>query len=255
METETKIRNFLKEIEELASLASEDLLKSDKFYNTKEKIEDELKELGKKLEEREQLSIEKIVPIWRNVRKPSFFMNPDSIKEILPLRDLLLKLLTKYGEPQSLPTPKNEIIINIGEQYEGKKYLRSIFNQAESSLFIKDNYLKAEILDILSEYIIDKPKLNIRIMVLENKNLTALRVHYSAFIAQYPGSLEVKYLSKEEKDHPRYILVDGCKLFTPDHSLDQWGISTVNIYEHTNQKEIEDVKQSLEKNWEKGVNL
>lgn len=246
---ESEIRDLLKQLDELFLFASKNLLKSNKFYDTKERIEIRLKSLSKDLGEMEQLAIEKIIPRFRNNYKSDIFLPPDIVNEISPLRGLLFELLAKYGKVQTLPTPMNEHVITGGNPYEGKKYLRSILNLATISIYIIDNYLRPEILDILSEYIIDKPQLNIRLMLSKNSGLPAFCVNYCSFIAQYPDSIQAKYLSNEQKDHPRYILIDDIKLFNPDHSLDQWGTKTVNIHEHTDPKVIKKVQQDLEQKW------
>ena len=250
---EYRIREMLEKVEELLSLASEGLLKTDKFYPTKEQMERDLEELGKELEERDRLAIEKVIPKWRMVHKSNMFMEANSVNEISPLRGVLFQLLAKYGSPKSVIPPKNEKVISAGKPYDGKQYLRSILIQAKNSILIRDNYLKPEILDILSEYILDNPALKVSLIVGENNRLETFRVHYKAFDLQYPSKIEAKYVTKAQQDHPRYVLIDSIRLFTPDHSLDQWGISTVNIYEHLNKNEVLTIKQGLDTEWDEAI--
>lgn len=246
---ETKIREMLGRIDEIYSLASEDLLESARFYKTKYGIEDELKNLSPNLDERSQLMIKKAIPQWRSEPKPGFINGSNAVREIDPLRELLLHLLVKCTKGSSVPLPKTETLIPPGKEYEGKQYLRSILNQAKSSIFIRDNYLKAEILDILSEYILDKPELKTKLLVGENNRLVAFRTHYTSFNSQYPARVEARYLAKTLQDHPRYIFVDETILFNPDHSLDQWGISTVNVHRIEGVEQIDKIRTTLELEW------
>ncbi|MFA6446124.1 MAG: hypothetical protein WCW14_02635 [Candidatus Paceibacterota bacterium] len=98
MEIETRIRTFLGQIDEILTIASMGLLKADKLHDTKKDIEIKLSELGKELEEVDQLAIEKITPKWRNQPKSGIFINSDEVNLIFPLRDVLFQLLAKYGE-------------------------------------------------------------------------------------------------------------------------------------------------------------
>lgn len=245
---ELELRRLLDDIEELLSLASEDLLKATRYGSEKERIERELYELAKNMDGRDQLRVEKVIPQWRPVYKSGVFLKPNDVNGISPLRGVLFQLLAKYHQPQSAPNTKDEIIITAGKPYDGVKYLRSILSRAKSSIFIKDNYLKPNVLDILSEFLIENPELKVRILVAHNKRTPAFRESYIAFKNQHASEMEGRILG-EDKDHPRYILIDGNELFTPDHSLDRWGIETVNVHQHKNAKDVEQTKTSLEEAW------
>jgi hypothetical protein len=251
---ENKLRDMLGRIEELLSLANEGLLKAKRYGDDKEQIESELVELGKELDERDQLRIEKVIPKWRSPYKFDIFLPPNEVNQISPLRGVLFQLLAKYHSPQVIPQPRDEKVITPGKPHDGIKYLRSILSQAQESIFVKDNYLRPTILDVISEFCLENDQLNVRLLVAHNKQTPAFRASYQAFKNQYGGNLEARILG-EDRDHPRYILIDEQKLFTPDNSLDQWGINTVNIHEHKDAKEIEDVKGLLDRQWSASITL
>lgn len=251
---EHKLQEMLAGIDKLFSLAGEGLLKETRYGEEKERIETELKALSKDLDERDELRVEKIIPTWRRVPRSGVFLPAGDVNQASPLRDLLVELVDKYRGPHSAPAPKNETIIPAGRHYDGVRYLRSIFGQAQSTLFIKDNYLKPSVLDILSEYLLDDPALKVRLLVAHNRHTPAFRESYRAFRTQYSRSIEARIVG-EGRDHPRYILVDEGKLFTPDHSLDRWGVATVNIYEHEAADEVAEVRERLEAEWNRAEML
>lgn len=248
-EAQKSLRGFIKEIEEMEILLRDDILKGSFFEDTKERIERALDKMRSGFEQRDSLLVEKIIPKWRSKYKSGIYIKQRDFDTIQPLREIMLNLLTKYGQPLATALPKNERVIPAGKPYEGKQYLRSILNQASSSILIRDSYLRAEILDILSEYILDNQQLKIRLLTWDGSRLASFKNHYTAFEAQYPKTIEARYLPTALKDHPRYLLIDEQKLFNPDHSIDQWGISTVNIHEYTNKESITEIKDNLESEW------
>lgn len=242
-------------LEEILSLANEGLLKSERLYETKYSIEDKLKELAKNYDERGQLMIEKNIPNWRLEPKHGIFINSSqATNEISPLKTLLSELLARQSDGIATKI-KSETVINSGEPYKGRQYLRFIFDQATDSIFIRDSYFRPEILDILIEYLLDKKELKIKILMGENERLAPFKASYSTFKIQYPNRVEAKYIQKDSSDHPRYIIIDSRLLFNPDHSLDKWGDKTVNIHHMNEKTEIEKVQINLEKEWDSAIQI
>jgi hypothetical protein len=242
---------LIKKIDDILSLSSEGLLKSEEMYEVIYEVEDELKKISKELDKRSQLSIEKNIPKWRNYPKSGIFVQNNEVqKRVTPLRALLSELMDKYN-PQPLTNLKSEIVINAGKPYEGRLYLRTIFDQAIETIFIRDSYLRPNILDTILEYFLDNNSLKVQIIVGDNNRLPSFKVSYLAFIKQYPSiKIEARYSSKTQlKDHPRYIFIDDKLLFNPDHSLDQWGEKTVNIHQMTEISQINKVRSNLLNEW------
>ena len=120
MNLEQEYTGLIEKLDEILSLGSEDLLKSERMYETIYGVEDRLKEISKELDERSRLSIEKTIPMWRNVPKSGIFVrNDEVVKRVTPLKSLLSELLSKQTG-QSVADIKSEIVILAGKQYEGR---------------------------------------------------------------------------------------------------------------------------------------
>jgi hypothetical protein len=187
--------------------------------------------------------------MWRNQPKHGFINANEAIKELLPLRDLLLHLLRNYSSASSLPIIKTQTVLQPAGVFIGRQHLRSILSEATATIFVRDNYLKSDILDALHEFLIAKPLIKVNLLVLETKELFPLKINFDLLNRAYPNRVELRYLSHTQKDHPRYILVDDKMVFNPDHSLDQWGIATVNIHRFEDSIEIDKVRNMLQAEW------
>jgi len=256
MSLEQKYTNLIQKLDEILSLGKDGLLKSERMYQTIYKVEDELKEISKTLDERSRLSIEKTIPMWRNVPKSGIFVsNEEVVKRTTPLRALLPELLSEQTG-QSLPNIKTEMVIPAGKQYDGRLYLRNILQQASNSIFIRDSYFRPVILDVLLEYLLDNNNLKIQILMGDNNRLDPFRTSFVSFKQQYTSFIiDARYSAGKDNDHPRYILIDDQLIFNPDHSLDQWGEKTVNIHQLTDEIEIAKAKKQLTTEWNIAINI
>ena len=256
MELKEKYTKLIKELDEILSLGNDGLLKSERMYQVVYSVEDQLKEISKELDERSQLSIEKNIPMWRNVPKSGIFVrNEEVIKRVAPLKALLSELLSKQGGQTTFQV-KSEMVIPADKPYDGRLYLRNILQQASSSVFIRDSYFKPVILDILLEYLLDNNNLKVEILMGDNNKLPSLRASYEAFKKQYPVlNIFARYSVGQDSDHPRYIFIDEQLLFNPDHSLDQWGEKTVNVHQLLDATEIDKAKNQLLAEWNVATNI
>lgn len=255
MKLEEQYQKLISKLDEIFSLGSEGLLKSEKMYAVIYGVEDKLKEISKDLDERSRLSIEKNIPAWRNVPKTGIFVrNEEVIKRATPLRALISELLSKErGIPMA--DIKQEMVIPSGKPYDGRLYLRNILQQATNSIFIRDSYFRPAIIDILLEYLLDNSNLKIEILMGNNNRLQPFRASFEVFKKQYSAFKIVARYSAGDNDHPRYILIDDQLLFNPDHSLDQWGEATVNIHQFTDTVEIDKAKNQLNSEWATATNI
>jgi hypothetical protein len=256
MNLEQEYIKLIEKLDEILSLGKDGLLKSERMYQTIYEIEDKLKEISKSLDERSRLSIEKTIPIWRNVPKSGIFVNNEEVvKRVVPLRALLSELLSKKTG-QSIINIKSEMVISADRQYEGRLYLRNILHQASTSIFIRDSYFRPAILDVLLEYLLDNNELKVEILMGENNRLSPFRASYQSFKNQYSTfNIGARYTARQNKDHPRYIFIDEQLLFNPDNSLDRWGEETVNIHQLTDKTEVEKVKNQLLIEWNTAINV
>jgi len=247
---------LIQELDEILSLSNEGLLKSEKMYGVIYGVEDELKEISKTLDERSRLSIEKNIPLWRNVPKTGEFVQKEEvIKRDSPLKALLSELLSKQTD-QSILSIKTEIVIPAGKPYEGRLYLRNILGQASNSIFLRDSYFRPVILDILLEYLLDNALLKVKILMGDNNRLSSFRASFESFKRQYTEfNIEARYSTGQNIDHPRYIFIDEQLLFNPDYSFDQWGEKTVNVHQLTDVSEIKKAKTQLDIEWSGAIKI
>lgn len=256
MNLEQEYTKLIQDLDEILSLGKDGLLKSEKMYVTIYAVEDKLKEISKTLDERSQLSIEKTIPMWRNVPKTGIFVRNEEVeKRAAPLRTLLTELLSKQtGQPAV--SLKQELVIPAGKPYEGRLYLRNLFQQASQSIFIRDSYFRPVVLDVLLEFMLDNSQLRVEILMGDNQRLAPFRASFSTFKQQYASlNISAKHSSSTDNDHPRYIVIDDQLLFNPDHSLDQWGVTTVNVHQLTDDPEMAKVKTQLVADWLKATNI
>ena len=256
MNLEQEYTTLIGNLDEILSLGQDGLLKSERMYGTIYAVEDKLKEISKSLDERSRLSIEKTIPMWRNVPKTGIFVRNEEVEKMAaPLRTLLAELLSKQTGQPALSL-KQELVIPAGKSYEGRLYLRNLFQQASQSIFIRDSYFRPVILDVLLEFMIDNSQLKIEILMGDNQRLAPFKASFSAFKQQYSTlNIQARNSSSTDNDHPRYIFIDDQLLFNPDHSLDQWGVTTVNVHQLTDTSEIVKVKAQLVTDWQKATNI
>lgn len=256
MNMEQEYKNLIAKLDEISSLGRDGLLKSERMYGTVHEVEDKLKEISKSLDERTRLSIEKIIPMWRNLPKTGIFVRNEEVeKRVTPLQALLTELLSKQtGQP--VLDIKKELVIQAGKPYEGRLYIRNLFQQASQMIFIRDSYFRPVIIDVLLEFMLDNNQLKVEILMGDNQRLAPFKASFAAFKQQYPTlNIQARNSSSADNDHPRYILIDDQLLFNPDHSLDQWGVATVNIHQLTETTEITKVKTQLTEDWQKATNI
>ena len=256
MNLEQEYTKLIGDLDEILSLGQDGFLKSERMYGTIYAAEDKLKEISASLDERSRLSIEKTIPMWRNVPKTGIFVRNEEVeKRAAPLRALLAELLSKQtGQP--VMSLKQELVIPAGKPYEGRLYLRNLFQQAGQSIFIRDGYFRPVIIDVLLEFMLDNNQLRVEVLMGDNQRLTSFKASFTVLKQQYSTlNISARHSSVADNDHPRYILIDDQLLFNPDHSLDQWGVATVNVHQLTETSEIAKVKTQLVADWQKATNI
>lgn len=210
-------------------LASDRLLDAEKLYNTKHKIEDELKKNADSMNEKSQLLLRRDIPVWRSEPKKDFFLDElQAMKILSPFYELLLNLLAEVDEEsETEPMNIDELVIQPKEYVKARKTLRGIFNEASNSIYIVDNYLKPAIVDVLYEYLVDKPNLEIKFLITNNRTLPSLVDAVRTILNECAGSIVLK--KHTEENHSRYIIIDKEQVYNPDHSLADWGSGGVTI--------------------------
>lgn len=109
-----KLNLYLKEVNEMLALGDMGLLKSYELFNTKYKIEDELKTHKSLFGKIESLKIEKAIPMWRTMQKTAQFLNASQVNSELSSIYVLLQELIKVkgGSEQITPVAVPELKIS-----------------------------------------------------------------------------------------------------------------------------------------------
>jgi hypothetical protein len=109
----TKLHSYLNEVNEMLTLGDMGLLKSEEMYETKYRIEDEIKTLTPHFGKIEALKIEKAISPWRSVPKTGMFLNSGQVNPVISGLHVLIQELiaSKGGSEQIAPVPVPELKI------------------------------------------------------------------------------------------------------------------------------------------------
>ena len=130
-----------------------------------------------------------------------------------------------------------------GTQWDAFKAIRQILQSAKREIFLVDNYMSDDVLDMVAAL---SPKIKVRL--LTSKVDADFKVAVSRFRGQYAlHQLEVRRHSAEI--HDRAISVDNAQWYALGHSLKGFGgkLSLINKLEDVNA--IQTLRNTLEKIW------
>ena len=141
-----------------------------------------------------------------------------------PLRDeinLEIELLVSNFQK----SPSLHLSLQPGDVFKANQALRRMFESANKTLDIIDNYFGPEVFDMLE---ITKPAVQVRLLS-ENCEPKITRPAYVAFKKQFS---RVEYrLSPPGALHDRFVIIDGHKCIAIGHSLKDLGKKMSEIHE------------------------
>jgi hypothetical protein len=221
-ETLNELNQIHTGIQTALDLAKEGLLKSEREHQVVSESKRKLLELKPNFGEIEQLKIERAVPTWLNMPKTGFFVQEGTARKALePLLNITAEFINTLGSH----TPRKDIFITENSPFEGRRILRSIFNQATTKLLLVDAYLKPEILEVIELNIIDNPNMELCFLTQKNNNkfFGTFSTDVKALSVQYPiNRIELKYYDNITA-HDRYIVVDENAIYHSGHSFAELG--------------------------------
>lgn len=245
-----KLGQTYTEIQTALDLAKDALLKSERKHQVISNSKQALLELKHEFGEVDQLKMDRIIPqfIWEP-KSGIFVSEEDAKKDLIPLLEITEHLMSVAGGQ----TPQKDVFITEDAPYEGRKILRSIFNQAKSRLLIVDAYLRPEILEVLQLNLEDVGSLELNFLTQKNNNrfFTTFSSDLSKLAKQYPGhNILMKYYDNLPS-HDRYIIIDDVIIYHFGYSLAELGnrASSINKIEGN---ALNSAKQHIPSLWNNG---
>jgi len=158
------------------------------------------------------------------------FVATDEYSHLTPWIELLEDYL---GEKHLLIKEK---VIEEAKPYEGRKFLRSIIEKANSEVIVVDNFLSHEILFVIEPYILKGIKFKLLTRQVNNNKFRSFSVDYKTFKPQYQNKITVK---ENRKCHDRFVVIDNHIIYQFGASLAELGktLSMANLVEDQKEKE------------------
>jgi len=157
------------------------------------------------------------------------------------------KLVEIYEAKQSTTLP-NERLFPKGTQYEAFKKVTAILRLANREIFIADNYLNDEVLDMLLA-VPTQPKLRL----LTFRPAADFKVAVKRFQSQYQRAVEAKTHNAEI--HDRAIVVDDTHFYALGGSVKDMGAKLTFLNKVEDATNMNKLRTELERIWASAVPL
>lgn len=132
-------------------------------------------------------------------------------KELEWMRRWAVRILEEQGQESH----GKQNFINKGNFFTGRKLLRSILEQATTTIDIQDNYAAhIAILNIVEPYV------NVNIRILAGNVSTAFKSDLEAFNKQYNNAVELR---THNNAHDRFIIIDQKDVYSSGPSFKDLG--------------------------------
>lgn len=230
------------------NLAEKELLESTRLYEILSNSKVVFERIKINFSEEEQLRIKKNMPYMINLPKSGIFFGKGKAEESLsPIIDLVDELIAKYRDDlnKNKTNIDSDIIINQayfskGQPYNALIYLKEILNSANNSIWIEDNFLHPDIIDIVQSYF-GKNRFEIKFLTRKenNKNFENIRIHIIKLKSQYSNQIITAKFNN--LCHDRYLIIDEKHVYHSGHSFHDLGSKASQI----NKVEIESIKQKI----------
>lgn len=218
---DNQLLSALREIDNALELSKQNLLKKEEL----DQIELRSKERIEKNLDKDSLSFRKYEKYkntthWKDAY-PRNYVGFDYVNKILgELRDIISSTLEEEnGDEKAI----EQVFIDKGKPFEGRKLIRDILVQAKNTIEIQDNYPAVEgddqsILEIIEPYLRSKPLLKIRI--LAQKIDGSFLSDFKLLQQQYPERAEIR---QHNNSHGRFLIIDESEVFAFGSSLKDLG--------------------------------
>jgi len=219
-ELNTKLSKIYTDIQTALDLARQGLLKSERKHQVISNSNQGLLGLKAEFGEVEQLRMEKAIPdMILMPRSGRFVSEEDAKKDLTPLLEITKHLMGILGGK----IPKKDMFVTKDAPYEGRKILRSIFNQAKSKLLIVDGYLRPEILEVLQLNLEDVIGLELNFLTQKGRFFSTFSSDLGKLREQYPDHIMTLKYYDSLPQHDRYVIIDGDVVYHSGHSLAELG--------------------------------
>jgi hypothetical protein len=154
------------------------------------------------------------------IRQNQWFLEQEGLLEVSAIPGMgrpTQKLIKLFESRQSIQTSR-EWVFPPKTPYEAFKAITIILQSAQKEIFIADNYVNSEVLDMLAA-IPARPA----IKILTHKPSADFKVAVSKFVSQYGGSIEVRLHGAQI--HDRAIVVDDKDFYALGGSIKDLGRS------------------------------
>lgn len=158
------------------------------------------------------------------------FVAADEFGQLTPWIELFEDYL---GESKRLIREK---VIEDATQYEGRKFLRTILEKANSEVVVVDNFLSHEILSVIEPYVLKGVNFKLLTLQTHNNKFRSFATDYKSFKHQYQNKITAK---ENERCHDRFVVIDNHLVFHFGASLAELGntLSVVHLIEDLQEKE------------------
>lgn len=248
-DTITSLQKIHTELTTAIELANQDLLKSDKEHALVLKTKESLSKLKPNLDEISQLKIEKMNFGWTMEPKPGFINKAGAEKNLIPL----LKLVEEMLKTTNNEIPAKNIFIPPNTPFYAAQELQKIYNTAKNKIFIFDNYLKVEILNVLETYLQNNQNLTLQFLTQKGQYFNHFTTTLKKLVQQYPNNqIKLRYYN-DSPAHDRYIIIDDNDIYHSGHTVADLGNKSSIINKIEEQTACEKAKQEITTNWNNGT--
>jgi len=128
-----------------------------------------------------------------------------------------------------------ERVIEDATPYEGRKFLRSVLEKANSEVIIVDNFLSHEILSVIEPYVLRGVSFRLLTRKASNNKFRSFTVDYKVFKPQYQNKISAK---ENENCHDRFVVIDNHIIYHFGASLAELGktLSMASLIEDQKEK-------------------
>lgn len=238
---------FLDEIEKSYTLAKQEILDRSKIEDLEVRMKSSLGEVVEEInDEPIKLKYQKLNSGLTLQLKSGFHNLNTAESRLERWKNFMEEIVRSFLDTK----PRAESYFSPGHPYDAVKELREILKSAKTKIWIADNFLHPETLQVVEPYIKDKTE--IKFLTKNNgKNFSSFCVDYKKLKIQYPNS----FVETKENTlcHDRYIIVDEKEIYHLGHSLHDLGKKASQINKVENKLNKDKILNDFKNWWDTGT--